>query len=480
MRLYNTLTRKLEEFKPIKKGEVGIYSCGPTVYWNQHIGNMYAYIQWDSLVRTLRFLGYKVKWIMNITDVGHLTSDEDTGEDKMEKGAKREGLSVWEIADKYIAQFKESMSLLNIAPPDKMPRATEHIQEQIDLIKKIELRGFTYQTKTGVVFDTTKFPGYADFAKLNLDEQYSGSRVEVDPEKKKPWDFLLWVTNQPTHVIQWESPWGRGFPGWHIECTAMSTKYLGEQFDIHTGGREHIPVHHTNEVAQAYGAFGRQTANYWLHNEWLTFENQKIAKSLGNNILVSDLQEEGFDPLAFRYLAMTSHYRQGLNFTWEGLKGAQTALDRLYENMSLYRHKTGFNLAELAEGEDWREKFTRAITDDLGMPQALAVVWEMLRSNLDKNVKYALLLDWDRVFGLNLTQFKIQSEKFKINEEVNKLVEERGKLRKEQKWEEADELRKKIEERGWIIEDTPKGPRLVQSSRLRQGYGGQVKCKVQG
>jgi cysteinyl-tRNA synthetase len=269
IRFYNTLTRKLEEFRPIKAGKVGIYSCGPTVYWNQHIGHMYAYVQWDALVRFLRWSGLSVKWVMNITDVGHLTSDADTGEDKMEKGAKREGLSVWQVADKYLAQFKESLKLVNVYPPDVLCRATDHIADQIRLIQLIESHGFTYQTEKGLVFDTSKFPNYACFAKLDLDKQKLASRqeVEIDPGKRQPWDFFLWVVDSH-HQMQWDSPWGRGYPGWHIECTAMSSKYLGERFDLHTGGKEHIPVHHTNEIAQAYGAFGHSTANYWLHNEW--------------------------------------------------------------------------------------------------------------------------------------------------------------------------------------------------------------------
>ena len=472
MKLFNTLTRGLEEFGPIKDKQVGIYSCGPTVYWNQHIGHMYAYTQWDCLVRALRYLGFKVTWVMNITDVGHMTSDEDVGEDKMEKGAKREGLSVWQIADRYIAQFKESLSLLNITSPDVMCRATEHIQEQIDLIKKIEANGFTYRTKTGIVFDTAKFPGYADFAKLNLKEQYSGSRVEVDPEKKKPWDFLLWVTNQPNHIMQWDSPWGRGFPGWHIECTAMSVKYLGEQFDIHTGGKEHVPVHHTNEVAQAYGAFGRQTANFWLHNEWLTFKGEKISKSAGNFILVSDLEEKGFGPLALRYLIMTSHYRAGLEFSWESLGAAQTALNRLYENVAMLRQKVaatggvklfnlqGVNVKMEGKETEWREKFIKAISDDLNMPQAIAVAWEMLKGDLDNQSKYTLLLDWDRVLGLKLEEVSKVSKVSRVPKAIKELVEKREELRKEGKWPEADEARKKIEDLGWLVEDTESGPRV--------------------
>lgn len=457
MKLYNTLTRKLEDFKPIRDKEVEIYSCGPTVYWNQHIGHMYAYVQWDCLVRIFRYLGYKVKWVMNMTDVGHMTSDEDAGEDKMEKGAKREGLSVWQIADKYIAQFKESLMLLNVHEPDIMCRATDHIQEQIKLIKKIESNGFTYKTKTGLVFDTSKFPKYADFAHLNLDEQNSGSRVKVDPEKKKPWDFLLWVTNQPNHIMQWDSPWGRGFPGWHIECTAMSVKYLGEQFDIHTGGKEHIPVHHTNEIAQAYGAFGWQTANFWLHNGWLIFNGEKMSKSLGNNVLASDLINKGFDPLSLRYLILTSHYRTGLNFTWKSLKGAQTTLERLYQEVGRVKEKSNEGDNDEKNAKIWQEKFRSVLTNDLNLPQAIAVVWEMLKSDLSNKSKHTLLLDWDRVLGLNLDKAVSDKAEFIVPDEIKKLVDQRESLRKEEQWQEADEVRKKIEDQGFIIEDSPQG-----------------------
>jgi len=455
MKLYNTLTRKLQEFVPINKSEVGIYSCGPTVYWNQHIGHMYAYTQWDCLVRTFRYLGYKVKWIMNITDVGHMTSEEDAGEDKMEKGAKRENLTVWQIADKYIAQFKESLKLLNIQLPDVMCRATDHIADQIELIKKIEANGFVYKTKTGLVFDTSKFLGYADFAKLNLDEQNAGARVEVDPEKKKPWDFLLWVTNQPNHVMQWDSPWGKGFPGWHIECTAMSTKYLGEQFDIHTGGKEHIPVHHTNEIAQAYGAFGRQTANFWLHNGWLIFAGQKISKSLGNSILVSDLQEKGYGPLALRYLILTSHYRSGLNFTWESLKAAHVALDKLRDRFKEWGNKKKEIIGLSVQAQGFNNGFKLALSNDLQLPQALAILWTMVDDRqIDQSEKFELLKEWDKVLGLKLEEAPRVSE---IPQEVEELVKKREKLREDKKWEESDEIRKEIENFGWVVDDTKEG-----------------------
>ena len=459
IKFYNTLTRKLETFKPIKKGFVGIYSCGPTVYWNQHIGHMYCYVQWDVLVRLLRYLGYRAKWVMNITDVGHMTSDEDEGQDKMEKGAKREGLTVWQIADKYIKQFIESLDLLNIKKPDVLCRATDHIKEQIELIKKIEKNGFAYKTKTGLVFDTSKFPEYAKFAHLNLKKQASGSRVKIDPEKKKPWDFLLWVTNQPNHIMLWDSPWDKGFPGWHIECTAMSTKYLGKRFDIHTGGKEHIPVHHTNEVAQAFGAFGRQTANFWLHNEWLVIDGRKMSKSLGNNVLVTDLIAKGFNPLALRYLILTSHYSQGLNFTWKGLEAAQKALDSLYQKaVDLKKQKTKLKTNFLLSRK-YKSEFIETISRDLNISKALGLTWKMLK---DKNVspknKYDLLIDFDKVFGLRLWEVRPPTI-LEVPVEVKKLVELREKLRKQKKWREADQVRKEIEKIGWQIEDTDKGPK---------------------
>lgn len=442
MKVYNTLTRKKEALKTIKKNEVGIYSCGPTVYWNQHIGHMYAYVQWDTLVRLLRYLGNKVTWVMNITDVGHMTSDEDVGEDKMEKGAKREGLSVWEVAKKYEEQFLESLRLLNISIPDVLCRATEHIKEQIDLAKKIEARGFTYKTKTGLVYDTSKFPEYANFANLKLTEMEAGARVEVDEEKKKPWDFLLWVTNQPNHVMKWPSPWGEGFPGWHLECTAMSTQYLGDKFDIHTGGKEHIGVHHTNEIAQGYGAFGSQTANYWLHNGWLTFEGAKMSKSLGNVVLATDLKEKGFDPLALRYLILSSNYKQGLDFNFRNLAVAATALSKL---------KAAVGVS--GEGkviESVREEFLEKMEDDLSTPEAIAIIWKMVKGEYKKEDVKATLLELDKILGLKLTEKK----EVKVPEAVTKMVEERNKAKKEKNWAVADRLREEIKKKGYLVEDT--------------------------
>ena len=453
--LSNTLTHKKDKFIPIKENFVGIYSCGPTVYWNQHIGHMFAYIHWDILVRFFKYLGYDTKWVMNITDVGHMTSDEDEGEDKMEKGAKREGSSVWDVANKYLDQFKDSLNLLNVVSPDVLCRATDHINEQIELIKKIEENGFTYKTKTGLVFDTSKFPDYAKFSRLNLNELKSGSRVLIDKEKRQPWDFLLWVTNQPNHIMQWDSPWGKGFPGWHIECTAMSTKYLGDKFDIHTGGKEHIPVHHTNEIAQSFGSFGSQTANYWLHNEWLLIDGKKMSKTDGNFLTVQDLVEKGFDPMSLRYLILNSHYKKGLDFSMESLKAAETGLIKLRQFASSFKLSTRTTLSpeKNIKITNFQNEFIEALSDDLNTSQALAVIWNMVKSNIPSEDKYDLLISFNEVLGLKLTQ----EVKVVISDEVAGLSQKREELRKLGKFSEADEIRKQIEEKGYSLKDTSEG-----------------------
>lgn len=452
MKIYNTATRQKEELKPIRKNEVGIYSCGPTVYSSPHIGNMYAYVCWDVLVRTLNYLGYKTNWVMNITDVGHLTSDADSGEDKMEKGAKKEGMSVWEIAKKYEAEFMENLKLLNINKPDQMPRATENIQEQIDLIKKIEANGFTYKTSDGFYFDTSKFSDYGKFANLNLEKLKEGARVEINEEKKNPTDFALWKFSpiDEKRQMEWKSPWGVGFPGWHIECTAMSTKILGEIFDIHTGGEDHIPVHHTNEIAQAFGAFGHNMANYWMHNAFITFGGSKISKSSGGLYTVFDLKEEGFDPLAFRYMALGSHYRRGMEFSIENLKAAQTALDKLRS----YRA----NLGESVDYESKRE-FETIISNDLAMPEVLALVWRVAKSNLNPEEKWATILDFDKVLGLDLGK---EVEVEIIPGEILKLVEERKLARINKNWVESDRIREVIKTKGYLVED------LENTCKIRQ------------
>lgn len=454
--LSNTLTGKKEKFVANKENEAGIYSCGPTVYWNQHIGHMYAYVQWDVLVRTLRFIGYKVKWVMNVTDVGHMTSDEDTGLDKMEKGAKREGISVWDIADKYIDQFKDSMKLLGITPPDILCRATEDIQEQIILNQKIEKKGFAYLTNKGLVYDTGKFSDYAKFGDLNLTEMKPGVDVEVDNEKKLPWDFFLWAIN-PNHIMKWESPWGVGYPGWHIECTAMSTKYLGENFDIHTGGIEHIKVHHTNEIAQGFAAFGKQTANYWLHNGWLTGEGgEKMSKSLGNYVTAQDLVEKGYDPLAMRYLILTSHYKKGLRFSFASLDSAKNALNNLralVQTNKNNKERTILSQEKEKKIRDFQDRYKESLLDDINVPQALAVFWEMLKSNIPAGDKYDLAINFDEVLGLGLSS--LSEIETIIPDNIKKLFENRENLRKEGKYKEADKLREEIEKLGYSVSDKP-------------------------
>ncbi len=455
MKIYNTLTRQKEEFKSIRENEVEIYSCGPTVYSSPHIGNIYAYICWDVLTRTFKYLGYEVHNVINITDVGHLTSDGDSGEDKMEKGSKKEGLSAKELAEKYEKEFLENLKELNIELPWKMPRATEHIQEQIDLIKKIEKNGFSYKTSDGIYFDTSKFADYGKLANLNLEKIREGARVEVNEEKKNPQDFALWKfspsasSGLPKRQMEWESPWGRGFPGWHIECTAMSTKYLGEIFDIHTGGEDHIPVHHTNEIAQGYGSFGHNTANYWMHNAFITFKGEKISKSSGGLFTIKDLIDMGYDPMAYRYMVLGSHYRKGIEFSLENLKAAENAYGRLLALWFEWRNSKDTVSGQV--NKKYKKEFVEKISDNLAMPEAMAVLWKMVKdNNLNNADKLATLIDFNKVLGLNLG---IDSRQEEIPQEVLNLVEERKKAREEKKWAESDRLREIIKNEGYLVED---------------------------
>jgi cysteinyl-tRNA synthetase len=454
LKFFNTLSRTKEKFEPIEVGKVGIYSCGPTVYSSPHIGNMYAYICWDVLVRVLQYLGYEVKNVINITDVGHLVSDGDSGEDKMEKGSKKEGVSVWEIAKKYEDEFLNNLDELNIKRPWKLPRATDHIAEQINLIQKIEANGYTYKTSDGIYFDTSKMVDYGKMANLNLEKIKEGARVEVNEEKKHPTDFALWKFS-PKDVkrqMEWESPWGVGFPGWHIECTAMSTKYLGEKFDIHTGGEDHIPVHHTNEMAQAEGAFGHDLVRYWIHNAFITFKGNKISKSSGGLWTIADLKEMGFEPLAFRYMVLSSHYRKGMEFSIESLKSAQTALAKLRK----YRVEDG---KDYEVNQAFREEFISKISDDLAMPEALAVVWKLMKSDLIVEEKWATLLDMDKVLGLRLGETVVEE---KIPEEIVQLAQQRQQARENKDWAESDRLRELIKSQGYLVED------LANSCKIRK------------
>jgi cysteinyl-tRNA synthetase len=449
LKIYNTLAKKKEVFKPLDKNGklVKMYSCGPTVYWYQHIGNMRYAVFVDLLKRGLIYDGYNVKHVMNITDVGHLTSDADEGEDKMVKAIKREGLdlnkeSMLKIAKKYTAAFLSDLKKLNVKMPDVMPRATEHINEMIDVTKKIEKNGYAYKTDVGLIFDTSKFKDYRKLAKLKINEMKFGKRVKVDEQRKNKTDFALWITNQPNHIMQWDSPWGRGFPGWHIECSAMSSKYLGEQFDIHTGGEEHVNVHHTNEIAQSEAAFNvKPWVKYWLHLRWLLVKGEKMSKSKGSTYLISDLEEKGFSPLAFRYLMLLTHYRKHLSFDFNSLKQAQDALNRAKKIISEIKDDKKTN-------KKYSDEFEKAINNDLDMPSAVSVLWKLLRDKKAEG-KINTINKMDEVFGLDL----LKKEEIKIPFEIKKLADERQKARKNKEWKKADKLRNKINSLGWKIED---------------------------
>ncbi len=440
LKIYNTLTHTIEEFESLNPPKVGIYSCGPTVYDYQHIGHMRRYGGDDILVRVLKNNGFDVEHVMNITDVGHLVSDADSGEDKMEKGAAKLGMSVWEIAKKFEQQFKDSCRELNIKLPNPLMHATDYIEDQIKLIKTLEDKGFTYKTNDGVYFDTTKFPDYFKLSRQNPVELKAGARVDLG-EKKNISDFALWKYSpkDQKRQMEWESPWGMGFPGWHIECSAMSMKALGESFDIHTGGIDHINIHHTNEIAQSEAATGKLFVKYWIHHNFLVVNGEKMSKSLNNFITVQDVIEKGFDPIALRYLYLQTHYRQEMNFTWESLEAAQSALNKL---------RNEYNKLESGEVDKTiKHKFTEALNEDLNTAAALAVLWESLKSKPSKETIEFM----DDILGLNLSNFK--KAEVKYPKEVLDLLEQREKLRAEKRFEEADRIREQIIKLGYKVED---------------------------
>ena len=462
IKLYNTLNRKIEEFKPLKDKNVGMYYCGPTVYWTQHIGNLRGMFCADLVVRVLKYLGYKVKFVRNYTDVGHLTSDEDTGEDKMAKGARREGLDPQQIANKYIKIYELDTAKLNLAEPDVKPRATKYIKDMIKMGQILIDKGFAYTTDLAVYFDVTKAKNYNQLSRQNLEEQIkgAGSGEVDDPQKKYAADFVLWFFKAGKHanaIQTWPSPFksnlvakGEGFPGWHLECSAMSKKNLGNTFDIHMGGIEHIPVHHTNEIAQSESANGVKYVNYWLHNEHLMVNGGKMAKSEGTGYSLQEVEDKGFKPLVLRYFFLQAHYRSKQNFTWEALQAAQNGLEHIYSQIiELGKKKGKVNF-------EFKNKFLEAISDDFNSPQALAILQEVLKSTLSNEDKLATILDFDQVLGLDLA--KVKKEKVVIPKEVEDLVREREEVRKNKEWEKSDELRKKIEVLGYLIEDTPGGP----------------------
>lgn len=459
MFLYNTLTKEKEEFIPLREGAVGMYNCGPTVYNYAHIGNLRAYVFADILRRTLEYHGYKVSQVVNITDVGHLVSDADEGEDKMEKGARQRGKTAQEIAEFYTEAFFEDLEKLNVQKATAYPKATGHIAEQIALIQKLQASGFTYQTIDGVYFDTAKFPRYGEFAGLNIKGQKEGARVEVNPEKRNSTDFALWKFSGPEKRQQeWTSPWGIGFPGWHIECSAMSMKYLGETFDIHTGGIDHIPVHHTNEIAQSECATGKKFVNYWLHSGFVNIEGGKMAKSEENFIRMETLEQKGISPLAYRYWLLTAHYSKTINFTWETLEGAQVALIRLHEIFRTLEE------AGLEADTGYLARFAEALDDDLDTPKALALLWELAKDPNPQNKK-ATILAFDTVLGLGFSFRKEKLETLGVHIQENILAEdipiliqnllgEREIARINKNWGKSDELRDEITKMGYKITDT--------------------------
>ena len=455
LRVFNTLTRKKEEFVPIKPGHVSMYTCGPTVYKPATIGNLRAYVFKDELRRVLEYDGMKVKSVMNITDVGHLVSDGDDGEDKMQKSANEQGLSPLEIAEAITAQFMKDIDALNIKRPTVCPKATDNIPEMIEIVQSLLEKGYAYETDDGIYFSVEKFPSYGKLSGVNLEEQRHGARVEVNSFKRHPIDFALWKKAQPNHIQQWDSPWGRSFPGWHIECTAMGVKYLGERFDIHTGGVDHIPIHHENEIAQGESWLGHQIVNYWMHNEFLLVDGGKMSKSLGNNYLLSDLEAKGFAPIVFRYFCLNVQYRQKINFTWDGMAAAKTAYEKLCAQ--LVAHKNSNAVTDKSVLDEYKAKFEEAINDDLNIPLAIGILWTMLKLPKSKDV-YELALKFDKVFALDFDKVKEEPKTLlEIPDDVRALAETRLAARKAKNWAESDRLRNEISERGYAIKDTADG-----------------------
>ena len=454
---YNTLTKKKELFKTIEPQKVKMYSCGPTVYKDATIGNMRTNLFQDTLRRVLEYNGYDVKQVMNITDVGHLVSDGDEGEDKMLKSAREEHKTPMEIAEHYTKLFFRDLERLNVETPEVICKATDHIKEMLEMVQKIMERGYAYETSTAIYFDVSKLDEYGILSGIKLDEQKSGARVEVDPEKKNPYDFALWIKAPENHLMKWDSPWGPSYPGWHIECSAMSTKYLGEEFDIHTGGIDLIPTHHENEIAQNKGACGKIPAHYWMHGEYLLINGGKMSKSLGNVYLLDDIVNRGYDPLVYRLFNFSCHYKGKLNFTWEGIESASIALNRLREGYQ--KHLAGNADVSDEVVVEIENKFHQAINDDLNMPLAMSAVWEAVKYQ-DKSPKMAKLLEkFDTVLGLKITEKKEEE----IPQEILDLVEQRKIARQDKNWAESDRLRDLITEKGYSVKDTKDG---VEVSKL--------------
>ncbi|MBO4480319.1 MAG: cysteine--tRNA ligase [Alphaproteobacteria bacterium] len=468
IRLFNTMTRKVEDFVPITSNHVGFYGCGPTVYWDQHIGNMRAFFNNDMLKRMFLANGYSVTHVMNITDVGHLTSDEDTGEDKMEKGAARENMSVWDVAKKYMDNCFIDMDLLNIIRPTHTPRATDHIKEQIELIQKLEKLGFTYEIPgDGIYYDTSKFADYGALGGQKLSELRGGARIENN-NKRNITDFALWKFS-PTDAkrqMEWDSPWGVGFPGWHLECSAMSMKYLGDHFDIHTGGQEHIKVHHTNEIAQSEPIVGKPWVHYWLHWAWLMLKDGKMSKSSGSFFTVRGLVEKGYDPMAYRYLLLTGHYRQPMDFSFESLDAAAAGYKNMVRKIADLMANPGTDTVDQGIYNEWHDKILTPISDNLKTAETLVAVQDMLKNQTINTATKLSLLDFvDELLGLQLADRAkklLATESETAPDDIQKMAEQRMMAKQNRDFAMADDLRAKIDASGWTVTDIPGGFKLVK------------------
>ncbi len=453
IKFYNTLTRTKEVFKPIDEKEIRMYSCGPTVYYYAHIGNLRAYMFMDNLRRVLKYNGYKLKHVMNITDVGHLVSDADEGEDKMLKAARRENKNPFEIADFYMDAFMKDMEKLNIDKPEIIARATEHIDVMEAYVKKIIENGYTYQTEDTVYFDTSKLDKYGVLSNRNVDDQKAGARVEFDTNKKNISDFALWIKAPENHIMKWDSFFGLSYPGWHLECSAMGYKYLGCPFDIHTGGVDHISIHHENEIAQSKGFCGMIPANYWMHCEFLQVDGGKMSKSLNNIYTIDDLKEKGFEPLVYRMFNYSSTYRAQINFTFEAMEAAKTALGRLRDGY--LKHKAGTEDVSNETIKEYENRFLEGINDDLNMPVAMSVVWDVVKNPIKSKKLADLLVKFDEVLGFDLQNYEKQEEV--LPDEIKDLIIERNNARLEKNWTESDRIRDLLIEKGYIVKDSKEG-----------------------
>ncbi len=453
IKFFNTLTRKKEDFKPINEKEVRMYSCGPTVYYFAHIGNLRAYLFMDNLRRVLKYNGYNLKHVMNITDVGHLVSDADEGEDKMMKAARRENKNPFEIANFYMDAFLKDIDKLNIDRPEIIARATEHIDVMEQYVKKIIDNGYTYQTEDTVYFDTSKLKKYGYLSNRNVEEQKAGARVDFDENKKNISDFALWIKAPENHIMKWDSFFGKSYPGWHLECSAMGYKYLGDEFDIHTGGVDHIPIHHENEIAQAMGFCGKIPAHYWMHVEFLQINGGKMSKSLNNLYTLEDLAQKGYEPLVYRMFNFTSNYRAQINFTFEAMDAAKTALARLRDGY--LKHSEGEEDISDDEIRDYETRFLDAINDDLNMPVAMSVVWDVVKNPKKSKKLQQLLLKFDEVLGLDLKNY--QKTESVLPDEIQELIKGRNEARQNRDWVESDRIRDLLISKGYSVKDSKEG-----------------------